>query len=537
MPKNPTPSRGTTTVTLTLCFALGVGGAYSGGALATRHAVAEAHAAAYAVNAELTALEETLTTADASLRAAAFAHDNPAVATAVAAVSKATESAQSTTQAHTPVLTSATATTPTLSASPTDGAAEPSHTTNQARASAPPSSTPAVDEPEPPMPDPTKSRSDTTPALPDRLVEVTLEGTPDSTEQAQEATARLEQARQDIDHARTRVEDQVAALDHVRLAAKHDKTLERLNTLITQTPELIDSVTSAVDDVGLRVTNPGVIDTTEAAVAALQSTLATAHAVNRDSAQQVKDLTLRLKEARAVTEQRARQLRATHEEWIDQQNATIRQNNQVALTSHDTAVQKAQERHREANREQARIHDNGWSGRPEGVSGSNGRLAQDTLCELDFAPGHSLQCDAAYSLMAANAQYKEQTGKSLHLTDSYRSYSLQVRTRAVKPRTAARPGTSNHGWGMAVDMDRHSAQWLTVNGADFGWVHPAWARSGGVRPEWWHLEYVATEVGSFQEPALTGVSDVMVSVFDPEYKKSDLNADNTQLTRANVDTD
>ena len=490
MPQNPSPSRATTAVTLTVCFALGIGGASTGGALATRSAVAEAHAAAAAVQVELIALEDSLGRANASVRAAAFAADDPTVATATAAVNEATNSALSTTEVHEPVLTSATAT--------SEGAA-----TDVALQA-------------------------------DAVVEEVLEGESQTPEDAHAATARLEQTREELDSARVLLEDEVAQLEQVRLAVKHDEALEHLDALLDKTPVLTESVRTTVENVGAGVTDTTAVDQTVDAAAAVDSAVATAKYLDRASAEQVTERTGEIIRARAVLDQRVSQLRASHEDWVAEQNIAIREDNRVVLASYDTEVERARDQHLEANREQVRLRANGWSGQPAGVTGTNGRLAWDSLCELDFAPGHRLQCAAAKSLMAANTEYMAHTGKPLELTDSYRSYSLQVRTRALKPRTAARPGTSNHGWGMAIDMNRESARWLTENGADYGWVHPAWARPGGVRPEWWHLEYVAADVGFFEEPALTGVSDLLVSVFDSDYVKPESNSENTQLTRANA---
>ncbi len=96
--------------------------------------------------------------------------------------------------------------------------------------------------------------------------------------------------------------------------------------------------------------------------------------------------------------------------------------------------------------------------------------------------------------------YQEHFGTDIVITDSYRSYAAQVSVRRSKPRLAAVPGTSEHGWGLAVDLgggvqnsDEHYA-WLIENAPKHGWDHPAWARKGGSGPyEPWHWEYVAGE--------------------------------------------
>jgi hypothetical protein len=69
------------------------------------------------------------------------------------------------------------------------------------------------------------------------------------------------------------------------------------------------------------------------------------------------------------------------------------------------------------------------------------------------------------------------------------------------PCPSARPGTSNHGWGGAVDVKTSSGgligwnseefEWMTENAEKYGFHHPAWAKKraeGGTNPEAWHWE-------------------------------------------------
>jgi hypothetical protein len=127
---------------------------------------------------------------------------------------------------------------------------------------------------------------------------------------------------------------------------------------------------------------------------------------------------------------------------------------------------------------------------------SNGRIPAAALTSLSFKPGHMLRCDAAAMLEELSAAYAERFGRSLPLTDTYRSYSQQVSTRAAKPGLAAVPGTSNHGWGLAIDLDAPASnpgsaqyKWLRANAPLYGWDNPGWARPGGSKPEPWHFEY------------------------------------------------
>lgn len=130
-----------------------------------------------------------------------------------------------------------------------------------------------------------------------------------------------------------------------------------------------------------------------------------------------------------------------------------------------------------------------WGGYP------NGFIPTAALCPVGVG-AHLLRCDAAASFVGLNEAYSAAFGQSLCVTDSYRTFDAQVRLYGAKPALAAVPGTSNHGWGLAVDLcggaeSFGSAQyaWLAAVAPSFGWVNPAWARPGGGREEPWHWEF------------------------------------------------
>lgn len=129
---------------------------------------------------------------------------------------------------------------------------------------------------------------------------------------------------------------------------------------------------------------------------------------------------------------------------------------------------------------------------------SNGKIPASALTSLSFARGQALRCDAASMLEELSQAYQQRFGVPIGVTDTYRSYSEQVSTRAAKPGLAAVPGTSNHGWGLAIDLtapasNPGSAQykWLRANAPLYGWDNPAWARTNGSKPEPWHFEYTS----------------------------------------------
>ncbi|MFC8797326.1 D-alanyl-D-alanine carboxypeptidase family protein [Promicromonospora sp. NPDC057138] len=132
----------------------------------------------------------------------------------------------------------------------------------------------------------------------------------------------------------------------------------------------------------------------------------------------------------------------------------------------------------------------GWGGF------ENGRIPIDQLCELSFAVGHYARCDAASAVEELSTAFREEFGTDLEVTDSYRSYEQQVVTKRAKGHLAAVPGTSNHGWGTALDLgggiNRFGTtqhRWMQENAGRFGWVHPEWAQADGAKPEPWHWEF------------------------------------------------
>ncbi|MDN4478448.1 S-layer homology domain-containing protein [Demequina sp. SYSU T00039] len=128
----------------------------------------------------------------------------------------------------------------------------------------------------------------------------------------------------------------------------------------------------------------------------------------------------------------------------------------------------------------------------------NGRLPEEELCTLSWDAVESLECDAAFDLEMLNIEFRNQFGFDLPLNDSYRDYDTQVLFKAVYGDLAAKPGTSNHGWGMAIDVSTSrlpggtggaAYAWLTQHVGVYNWVLPAWARPTGTKPEAWHFEY------------------------------------------------
>lgn len=130
---------------------------------------------------------------------------------------------------------------------------------------------------------------------------------------------------------------------------------------------------------------------------------------------------------------------------------------------------------------------------------SNGNIPLSALTRVDY-PGIALDVfpgslsglylkpDAATAMLSMMKEYNRQTGDYLHPNEGYRTYAGQVYwknywTTRGQPGNAATPGTSNHGWGQAVDFNlpsRHSS-WLAANASRFGYTRSS--------SEAWHYDY------------------------------------------------
>ena len=105
----------------------------------------------------------------------------------------------------------------------------------------------------------------------------------------------------------------------------------------------------------------------------------------------------------------------------------------------------------------------------------NGAVPAHALQEIG-ATGHRLWGPAATSADAMRAA-AARDGVTIGITDSYRTYETQVdlvRRKGLYSQggLAAAPGTSMHGWGMALDLrlDARALAWMRENGGRFGFV-------------------------------------------------------------------
>jgi len=147
-----------------------------------------------------------------------------------------------------------------------------------------------------------------------------------------------------------------------------------------------------------------------------------------------------------------------------------------------------------------------------GQSVTNGNLPSDMRAEVDTnnSSAGTVLAAAVSDFNKMAAAFKAVSGSMFPLNQGYRSYAGQVKAAcmyASEPGRAATPGTSNHGWGLAFDMNipgagNTTAQfehayyiWMAGNAGNYGWVNPSWARQDcnsavqKCKAEPWHWEY------------------------------------------------
>jgi hypothetical protein len=122
-----------------------------------------------------------------------------------------------------------------------------------------------------------------------------------------------------------------------------------------------------------------------------------------------------------------------------------------------------------------------------------------TSGNTDPIPGGRLWSPAAWSWNDMRAAFIADGGDPAAFVpagpaSSSRTFGQQVVLKRFwtlegHPEKAADPGTSNHGWGLAVDvLTRAAAAWILRHGARFGWSWDEGKRVG----EWWHFRWLGT---------------------------------------------
>jgi hypothetical protein len=122
----------------------------------------------------------------------------------------------------------------------------------------------------------------------------------------------------------------------------------------------------------------------------------------------------------------------------------------------------------------------GGRGKPPGITSDNARLLDSELVTIVTKNGrdYKLYKDAAagYNTLKAAATA---AGYNLDaaLTSGYRDYATQDKLysdyeKGLSPYVTAKPGTSNHGWGKAIDVSSGAGAintWLRTNCVKYNW--------------------------------------------------------------------
>ena len=127
----------------------------------------------------------------------------------------------------------------------------------------------------------------------------------------------------------------------------------------------------------------------------------------------------------------------------------------------------------------------------------NGHLPGSALATIPWSPGDQVRGDVIDGFVKLDAAFEQRFGRHLDINSSYRSHAEQEALYDPSSDTAAPPGCSNHGTGLAVDIgggvERFGSpeyEWLKANAEAYGWVHPPFAEPGGRNPEPWHWQSV-----------------------------------------------
>lgn len=125
-------------------------------------------------------------------------------------------------------------------------------------------------------------------------------------------------------------------------------------------------------------------------------------------------------------------------------------------------------------------------------------------------------------------------GRPLVITDAYRDLATQQALKITKGAWAATPGTSNHGWGRAMDLGSGvnvdgspEFKWMVANAPAYGWTHPAWASdwnpaNGQHEPWHWEASTYAVNYPRATTPAITDVPTITLPApLTPTYVQED----------------
>lgn len=136
---------------------------------------------------------------------------------------------------------------------------------------------------------------------------------------------------------------------------------------------------------------------------------------------------------------------------------------------------------------------------------ANGKVPSSMLVAIPWDKEKTLiAAPALADLTRLNTAFKKKFGRNLDVDLAFRTLDTQKQLyKELGAYIAAKPGTSNHGWGLAIDVPETSAYdfggkyyaWLKANSAKYNWVHrkdlEQYNSNGKKNPgaEAWHFEY------------------------------------------------
>lgn len=159
------------------------------------------------------------------------------------------------------------------------------------------------------------------------------------------------------------------------------------------------------------------------------------------------------------------------------------------------------------------------------------------LKNIDIS-GHKMAPEAADAFNKLLKDMPEDIRKAVNLTDSYRPLKVQCnifdfdhfektgkrRKKGTSGVPVASPGSSNHGWGRAIDIFPKKVQdWIRENGSKYGWC---W---GEAPSESWHFTFCGPGANKYKR-----CDSICKGSIDSSLVKSDDNNQDSDTSKTDI---